>query len=222
MAAVVDDSHAARMEANYRLQRHIYDLTRKYYLLGRDRLVDRLQIPQGGTVLEIGCGTGRNLSLVARRYPSARLHGLDISSEMLKSARRNVARAGASGRTTLALADATAFDPAPLFGQSGFDRIFLSYTLSMIPDWRAAIAAGLAALAPGGELHIVDFGQQRGLPGWFGAALRVWLARFHVTPRPDLLDYCAALAQTRGLACVTAPLYRDYAWSVTLTAQGDA
>lgn len=222
MAVVADEAHAARMEANYRIQRHIYDLTRKYYLLGRDRLVDRLQVPEGGTVLEIGCGTGRNLALVARRYPTARLHGLDISSEMLKSAHRNIALAGVSGRTTLALGDAAAFDPAALFGRSGFDRVFLSYTLSMIPDWRAAIAASLAALAPGGELHIVDFGQQRGLPGWFGTALRAWLAHFHVTPRAELLDHVADLAAARGLACVAAPLYRDYTWSVTLTAGGDA
>ncbi|MEP4422552.1 MAG: methyltransferase domain-containing protein, partial [Nitratireductor sp.] len=71
--------HAALMDANYRFQRHVYDLTRKYYLLGRDRLVDALQVPAGGSVLELGCGTGRNLVRVARRYPHARLFGLDIS-----------------------------------------------------------------------------------------------------------------------------------------------
>jgi S-adenosylmethionine-diacylgycerolhomoserine-N-methlytransferase len=222
MIALADGTHARRMEAIYRVQRHVYDLTRKYYLLGRDRLVERLQVPDGATVLEIGCGTGRNLALVARRYPSAQLHGLDISSEMLKSARRNIARAGATSRTILATGDATAFDPEALFEWASFDRIFLSYTLSMIPDWRAAITAGVDALAPGGELHIVDFGQQRGLPGWFRPVLRGWLARFHVTPRAELFDYCADLAAARGYACVTAPLYRDYAWSVTISGRGGA
>ena len=70
----------------YRYQRHIYDLTRKYYLLGRDRLIAGLDVPPGGTVLEVGCGTGRNLVLAARRYPAARLFGLDISAAMLDTA----------------------------------------------------------------------------------------------------------------------------------------
>ena len=79
--------HAETMDAMYRYQRHIYDLTRKYYLFGRDRLIDGLAVPKGGTVLEAACGTGRNLKRVAHRYPDARLYGFDISREMLVSAR---------------------------------------------------------------------------------------------------------------------------------------
>ena len=222
MQLLVERSHAERMEAIYGVQRHVYDITRKYYLLGRDRLINRLNVPGGGSVLEVGCGTGRNLVLTDRRYRSAQLFGIDISSEMLKSARSNLARAGAVDKSVLAQGDATAFDPVSLFGRSGFDRVFLSYTLSMIPDWKGAIDASLAVLAPGGELHIVDFGQQRQLPKWFGVALRGWLARFHVTPRTELLDYCEAAARTRNLSCTVSPLYRDYAWSVTLVAKGDS
>ena len=47
-----------------------------------------------------------------------------------------------------------------LFGRDGFDRIFISYSLSMIPPWRRTVVAALDALAPGGSLHIVDFGEQ--------------------------------------------------------------
>ena len=50
-----------RMNRMYRWQRHIYDGTRRYYLLGRDRLIANLRPDAGTTVLEIGCGTGRNL-----------------------------------------------------------------------------------------------------------------------------------------------------------------
>ena len=74
--------HAVHMDGIYRYQRYIYDATRKYFLLGRDRLIEELAVPAGGTVLEIGCGTGRNLILVARRYPDARLYGFDISREI--------------------------------------------------------------------------------------------------------------------------------------------
>lgn len=201
---------ADRMDAIYARQRHIYDLTRKYFLLGRDRLIARLNVPVGGTVLEVGCGTGRNLIAVARRYPDAALFGLDISEAMLATARANVARAGLADRIVLAQADATAFDPQALFGRGGFDRVFLSYTLSMIPDWRAALRQG--ALATGGTLALVDFGQQERLPRPWRRALFAWLARFDVSPRADLE---AALADT-GLHGVLNPLYRGYAWSAEL------
>jgi S-adenosylmethionine-diacylgycerolhomoserine-N-methlytransferase len=57
------------MDGVYRRQRHFYDLTRKYYLLGRDRMIAGLGVPPNGTVLELGCGTGRNIILAARHHP---------------------------------------------------------------------------------------------------------------------------------------------------------
>ena len=57
---------AGRMDAIYRGQRHIYDLTRKYYLLGGDGLIHDLAPPAGGSILEVGCGTARNLIAAAR------------------------------------------------------------------------------------------------------------------------------------------------------------
>src|SRR5262245_63011073 len=111
------------MDAIYRYQRYVYDATRKYYLLGRDRLLDDLQPPAGGAILEIGCGTGRNLILAARRYPEARLYGFDISSEMLKSATSSIARAGLAHRIAVAEGDATGFDAMAMFGRAQFDRV---------------------------------------------------------------------------------------------------
>ena len=63
--------HKSSMERMYRLQRHIYDVTRAYYLLGRDQLIARLSPPEGGSVLEIGCGTGRNLVQASIAIPPA-------------------------------------------------------------------------------------------------------------------------------------------------------
>lgn len=177
------DTHAGLMDGMYRYQRHIYDLTRKYYLLGRDRTINHLNMPFGGSLLEVGCGTGRNLLYARRRFPSAKLYGLDISQEMLISARGNFR--SMAPMPDFRVADATAFS-AEYFGADGFDRIMISYALSMIPDWTAAIDTALDALNPGGELHIVDFGQQEKLPGWFRNGLQSWLRSFHVTPRADL------------------------------------
>ena len=69
---------AVLMDRIYVWQTGIYDLTRKPYLLGRDRLIASLAPPVGGQVLEIGCGTGRNLVEAARRWPHANFHGFDI------------------------------------------------------------------------------------------------------------------------------------------------
>ncbi|MBO9576195.1 MAG: methyltransferase domain-containing protein [Sphingobium sp.] len=208
--------HARAMDAQYKFQRYIYDITRKYYLLGRDRLIAALDVPPGGSVLEVGVGTGRNLVLVARNYPQARLFGIDISAEMLKSAGVNIARAGATGRTELARADATAFDPQHLFGEASFDRVYVSYSLSMIPDWETALAQALCAVAPGGSLHVVDFGQQERLPGWFRMMLRGWLTKFHVTPRAELFEAAACAAAVLGTDVRTRSLYRGYAWDVVI------
>ena len=160
------------MNRIYRRQHHVYDLTRKFYLLGRDRLIAQLRPNAGDAVLEIGCGTGRNLVVAARRYPAARFYGVDVSTVMLTQARSiRSARAGLSDRVRVAHGDAAAFDPQRLFGRERFDRIFISYSISMIPDWNGAIDRALALLAPGGELHIVDFGGQSGLPGLFRSGL---------------------------------------------------
>jgi S-adenosylmethionine-diacylgycerolhomoserine-N-methlytransferase len=205
-------SHAELMDGVYRWQRHIYDLTRKYYLLGRDRLIDGLDVPAGGTVLELGCGTGRNIVLAARRYPDARFFGLDISAEMLETAGAAIAREGLVDRVTLAQGDATAFDARALFGHSGFDRVFVSYSLSMIPGWEKTVSAALAALSPSGSLHVVDFGQQEGLPRWFRTLLRGWLSKFHVAPRSTLREVLESESRRTGASFRFRTLYRGYAW----------
>jgi S-adenosylmethionine-diacylgycerolhomoserine-N-methlytransferase len=211
-ASELPASHAELMDGVYRWQRHIYDLTRKYYLLGRDRLIAGLDVPPGGTVLELGCGTGRNIILAARRYPDARFFGLDISAEMLETATAAIAREGLSGRVALARGDATDFDTKALFGIENFDSIFVSYSLSMIPGWEKTVSAALAALAPGGSLHVVDFGQQEGLPGWFRTLLRGWLRKFHVAPRESLRDVLESESERTGSTFRFRTLYRGYAW----------
>lgn len=202
---------AELMDRIYRRQRHLYDFTRKYYLLGRDRLIHRLTPPAGSRVLEIGCGTARNLVVAAQAYPDVHFFGIDISAEMLDTARGVIDREGLAPYVRLARADAMTFDPALQFGVPGFSRIFVSYTLSMVPGWEAVLVRALGWLGPEGELHIVDFGGQERLPGWFGAALRKWLALFHVTPR-DLLESVLTLEGLhRGALTTFERPYRGYA-----------
>lgn len=214
---------ALLMDRMYRWQRFIYDPTRKYYLFGRDRLIDRLDVPRGGSVLEVGCGTARNLVRCARRYPHARLFGLDASEEMLKSARISCRRAGIDGRIALARADATDFDPHALYGHvEGFDRILIAYALSMIPTWRAVVDHCLDVLAPGGSLHVVDFGRMDGMPPPARALMRRWLSWFHVQPRPELIEHMQSRAAHTGGTLRADSILGGYTQLATLVSAGNS
>jgi S-adenosylmethionine-diacylgycerolhomoserine-N-methlytransferase len=201
----------ASMNRMYRRQRHVYDATRKYYLLGRDRLIAGLGAGPGDRVLEIGCGTGRNLLVAAEQFRQSRFYGIDVSTEMLTSAIGHIERAGRTGQIRVAHGDATAFDPETVFRVDRFDRIFVSYSLSMIPAWRLVLDTAVSRLAPGGELHIVDFGGQAGLPRWFRGVLRRWLTLFHVTPRDTLEAELIRIAQRTGASVTMSRPYGDYA-----------
>lgn len=198
----MDTTHSVLMDQVYRKQRFIYDATRKYYLLGRDYALRQLDPSDDAHILEIACGTGRNLAQIDMRYPGRSLYGLDISSEILLTA---TAKLGP--RAKLAQGDACAFDPMAMFGRAKFDRIVMSYCVSMIPQWQSAITEAVAHLAPGGELHIVDFGDQSRMPRWFNSGLRRWLDHFHATPRDELPRFLETLPDT-SLRCK--PMLRSY------------
>jgi len=213
----LDAEHGILMDRVYRHQRHFYDLTRKFYLVGRDQIISELEPPIGGRVLEIGCGTGRNLFAASDRYPLARFYGIDISLEMLATALKRSRRHSGRPAIAFAHADAANFDPQATFGLTGFDRVFISYALSMIPDWRQALGRAAAAVAPGGRLHVLDFGQQEQLPRVVRSGLAAWLAWFHVEPREALHRQCAELAAKIGGEIEFRRLYGGYGWSLRLT-----
>jgi S-adenosylmethionine-diacylgycerolhomoserine-N-methlytransferase len=206
-----------RMNRMYRRQRHIYDGTRRYYLLGRDQLISRLQPDAGASVLEIGCGTGRNLVLAGRLYPGARFFGIDVSTEMLTSAIAAISRSRLTSRVRVAHGDGTAFDPQRLFGIPRFDHVIISYSLSMIPGWRGVLQAAVARLKPGGRLHIVDFGRQERLPGIARALLLRWIAIFDVTPRDELERELSSMADGSGADLRFERPFRGYAQYAVLT-----
>ena len=196
-AAPSPDAHAGLMDRVYRRQRYIYDFTRKYYLFGRDRLIARLALGPDSNLVEVGCGTARNLIAIARAYPQTRLFGLDASEAMLETARIAVRRAGLGHRIVLMQGLAEHLAPVQ-FGVENFENVLFSYSLSMIPDWRAALAAGSRSLSPAGRLHVVDFGDLTGLGRLAERAMRAWLRLFHVTPRVEFLAALEGVAGKEG------------------------
>lgn len=191
----MDQTHAGLMDGIYRHQRYVYDFTRKYYLFGRDRLIGELALQPGERLIEIGCGTARNLIRMAKRYPGAEFFGLDASAEMLETAARAIARAGLCHRIQLAQGYAEQLEPG-LFSQNRpFDHAVFSYSLSMIPQWQQAITAAGRSLGPRGRMHVVDFGDFAGLAWPLAGLLRAWLGLFHVRPRIEILRSIEPRAQ---------------------------
>ena len=189
------ETHAGLMDGIYRHQRHVYDFTRKYYLLGRDRLIGELALRPGERLVEIGCGTARNLIRMAELYPDAEFFGLDASAEMLETAARAVAKAGLCHRIRLAQGYAERLEPS-LFGQNRpFDRAVFSYSLSMIPQWNQALTASGQSLGEHGRVHVVDFGDFAEVAWPLAGLLRAWLRLFHVQPRVEILRGIEARAR---------------------------
>jgi S-adenosylmethionine-diacylgycerolhomoserine-N-methlytransferase len=203
-------SDAERMDRHYRFQRFIYDLTRTHYLIGRKQLISKLDLHPGETVLEIGCGTAWNLVRIAEAYPKARIYGIDVSRAMLETASASIRRRGLATRIRIAQGDATNFSAAEALGVQAFDRVFFSYALSMIPGWQKALATGATHVAPGGQLHIVDFGQCEHLPATFKRALFSFLDHYTVTPRSDLESEAHRVATHLGLSVSFSRLHRGY------------
>lgn len=167
----------AAVERYYRFHARIYDATRWSFLFGRTALVDLIAShAQPRRILEVGCGTGKNLLALAQRFPEASVTGVDLSGDMLARARKNVASAAQRVRLLQCRYD------EPLHTEEPFDLVVFSYALSMFnPGWERAIALAKEDLGCGGHIAVVDFHQSRF--GWFGR----WMAVNHVRMQGQLL-----------------------------------
>jgi len=203
---------AEAMDRMYRYTRHVYDASRRFYLFGRDSLIQEMDVRDGDTVVEIGCGTARNLIKLARRYPGAQCFGIDAASVMIDTARKNIAKAGLTDRITVQQGLAQDLTPAMFDRSEPFDVTYFSYSLSMIPPWKASVDAAIAATTPGRTVYSVDFWDQSGYPAWFRAILQKWLDLFHVHFHRELLEYLKTVAQQQGSELQLKPIGKQYAY----------
>lgn len=160
---------AASMASYYRFHAKIYDATRWSFLFGRTRvlkLVVKRMKPK--RILEIGCGTGRNLVWLRSAFPEASITGLDVSQDMLDKA---------SERLDGSEVDLVHMPYESPLSEPGrrFDLILVSYCLSMInPGWETVIDSAARDLSPNGLLAVVDFNHSK-----FNLFKR-WMAVNHV------------------------------------------
>lgn len=148
-------SHAERLERFYRPQAGHYDSFREKLLHGRRELVGLLDPPEGAVVIELGAGTGRNAEHFGERLLDfSHIELVDLCPSLLGQARRRWAQ---QPRVRIIEADAVTYRPL-----QPADCVYFSYSLTMIPQWRAALDNALAMLKPGGLLGVVDFDLPRG------------------------------------------------------------
>jgi S-adenosylmethionine-diacylgycerolhomoserine-N-methlytransferase len=194
-------SAAERLQAFYAPQANRYDAFRERLLRGRDELIERLPAPAGGVVVELGGGTGANMERFGGRLNSLKRYVVvDLCTALLDQARL---RARSRPNVEIVEADVTRYRPA-----EGVDCVYFSYALTMIDDWRAAIANALAMLKPGGTLGVVDFyvsgaKPRAGFvhhPAWERWFWRRWFSHDGVRLSPDHLDaLVAALPDSQRL-----------------------
>lgn len=171
------DSHKARLEAFYKAQAGDYDAFRKRLLQGREELVSEVAAAhgRGGIWVDLGGGTGANLEMMGDEaiMSFAKVYLVDLCGPLLDVARKRCEEHGWTN-VQIVEADATTWVPEEGYGQ--IDLITFSYSLTMIPDWFAAVEHAAALLSPGGLIGCVDFYVARKHPAE-GMKAHSWLQR---------------------------------------------
>jgi len=189
-APIAPEGEVSSLKGYYTFHSKIYDLTRWTFLFGRDSIWSHL--PARSTprsILEIGCGTGRVLEQAARRFPLARIVGVDLSTDMLAIARRKLARFGdrvmfANHAYEAPIATAHGLD-------DGFDLVVTSYALTMFQEgYAGAIDVAHDDLRPGGRFATADFHATR----W--KTFERWMGVNHVRMEGQLLPKLERTFQT--------------------------
>ena len=147
----------------------------------RGKAVSRLELKPGGRVLEVGCGTGRNLAhLVQTVGAGGHVYGVDLSEGMLEEAAELCAQSGWRN-VTLFRADATDYVlPEPV------DGVIFSLSYAVIPEHREALRRAWEQLRPGGYVVIMDAKLPSGFIGKLLHPFVVWTSRLTVLGNPDI------------------------------------
>lgn len=155
--------HAKDMEAFYKYQKEGYDSFREGLLHARPALMEAFPLKKGGNMvwIDIGGGTARNLEFlsveVIRKY-FKEIIICDISASLLEIAQKRIIAMGIQDIARVVEHDVTQASVLSVLPAAGtVDCITMSYSFSMIPDQKAAIANATKLLKKGGYIGIADF-----------------------------------------------------------------
>ncbi len=123
-------------------------------------------------ILDVATGTGDLAIALARRIPSARITGVDISVNMLAEGRIKVNRSGFSERIALKTGDAEALD----FPDGAFDVVTVAFGVRNFGDIPAGLREMQRVLKPGGRCFILEFSEPRPT-SFFGMVYRFYFHR---------------------------------------------
>lgn len=147
----------------------------------RSEAVSRLELKRGSRVLEVGCGTGRNLApLVEAVGAEGRVYGVDLSEGMLAEAQELCAKQEWRN-VELRRADAADYVlPEPV------DGAIFSLSYAVIPHHQEALRHAWNQLRPGGYLVIMDAKLPSGILGKLLYPFVVWTSKLTVLGNPDV------------------------------------
>ena len=186
-------SHAQKLQAFYGPQADRYDSFRAKLLSGRADLVRMMAPAEGADIVELGGGTGFNLTYFADRLNRlGQIEIVDLCPALLQQARQRWSR---QANVRIIEADATGYIAA-----HPVDCVYFSYALTMIPNWRAAIANAIAMLKPGGTLGVVDFYVSPAHSPFTQAFWPRWFAHDGVRLSPEPLELLRTLLPDHELS----------------------
>jgi demethylmenaquinone methyltransferase/2-methoxy-6-polyprenyl-1,4-benzoquinol methylase len=174
---------------------HLIPFFEWLFFLPRDwrrKAVVDLGLSRGDSVLEIGCGTGRNFPYLREAVgPAGRIYGVDISRGMLRRARE---LCDAEHWSNVELSEGDAADyaaPEPL------DAVLFSLSYNTMPHHRTVLRRAWQQLRPGGRLVIMDAKVPPGLGGRLILPFSLWLMKHTVLGNPLIRpwDELAAVAE---------------------------